>query len=78
MKKLSEKKKRKKARKEVYATTKQLLQEYASRFNACVIVNSKGEPLSLNVSKLASIYTQKMANFISSTLKKEYGLKQVC
>ena len=85
MKKLSEKKKRKKARKELYATTKQLLQEYASRFNACVIVNSKGEPLSLNVSKLASIYTQffptvyqEDGKFYFQYSKKEYGLKQVC
>ena len=58
MKKLSEKKKRKEARKAANAIIERFLQKYGSRLKACVIVNSKGEPLSLNVSKLASIYTQ--------------------
>ena len=58
MKKLSEKKKRKEARKAANTIIERLLQKYGSRLNACVIVNSKGEPSGLNVSKLIRIYTQ--------------------
>ncbi len=58
MKELSEKKKRKEARKATNTIIERFLQKYGSRLNACVIVNSKGEPLSLNVSKLASTYIQ--------------------
>ena len=50
--------KRKEARKAANAIVEQLLQKSASRLKACVIVNSKGEPLSLNVSKLVRIYTR--------------------
>ena len=85
MKKLTEKKKRKEARKAANAIIERFLQKYGSRLKACVIVNSKDEPLSLNVSKLASIYTQffptvyqEDGKFYFQYSKKEYGLKQVC